>query len=90
MGFNPLVMDVRPRAGISGEHLTLTYHRSKEVPPMVFVADYSTNLVDWLTGPAYVMETDRVDLGEAERVTVRSVMPLAEQPGAYLRLRVQP
>ena len=75
---------------IGDNQLTLTYRRSKDVSPAAFFTDYSTNLVDWLTGPAHVLETERVDFGEIERVTVRAVAPVAAQPGGYLRLRVQP
>lgn len=90
MGLDPLVTDARPRMELDDDQLTLTYRRSKDVSPAAFFTDYSTNLVDWLSGPEHVLETERVDFGEIECVTVRAVVPVADQPGGYLRLRVQP
>jgi hypothetical protein len=90
MELSPLSFDLPPEPGLLDGHLTLTYRRSKAVDAAAFQGEYSTNLLEWLTGPAHVEEIQRTDGGELETVTLRSVAPLSAQPEGYLRLRVQP
>jgi glucose/arabinose dehydrogenase/mono/diheme cytochrome c family protein len=90
MESSPLSFDLPPEPGLQDGHLTLTYRRSKAVDAAAFWGEYSTNLVEWLSGPAHVEEIQRTDGGELETVTLRSVAPMSARPEGYLRLRVQP
>jgi hypothetical protein len=69
--------------------LTLTYTRAKAATDVECVAEVSTNLFEWLSGPAQTAITEVIDEGAAERVTVRSLAPVSAHLSRYLRLRLR-
>lgn len=82
----------------SGEHLTLTCRRRQQDPSLQYLPQVSLNLLDWLdntTQPAEAPVTEELSAipldaePSMELVTVRSLLPIAQTPRQFMRLKVQ-
>ena len=88
MGLNPFAFDT-PSYGLTDMHLSLGYSRSEEASDWTFAPEYSTNLFDWNSGPAWVEPFSTNLNGNLQTIWVRSVRTIHEERG-YLRLRITP
>jgi hypothetical protein len=77
-------------ADLQGQHLQMTYTRSKDAVSWIFEPQYSTNLVDWLSGTNWIEPIAIVDGPDHETITVRARRSVNDDGAGYLRLRVQP
>lgn len=67
--------------------LALALERDKSVNDVDCVAEVSSDLVNWFSGPAHAIIASVVDLGPRERVTWRDLTPVSAAAARYLRLR---
>jgi hypothetical protein len=75
---------------VSGQYyLSMTYSRDKLVNDVDCIAEVSTNLVNWSSGPSVTVVQQTVDLGTLEQVTVRDLTPVGSATHRFMRLRLQ-
>ncbi|MFO1513217.1 MAG: hypothetical protein U1F83_09950 [Verrucomicrobiota bacterium] len=70
-------------------YLAMTYTQDKLVNDVDCVAEVSTDLVNWSSGPAYSRVASIVDLGGQERITIQDMSPVANTTHHFMRLRFQ-
>ncbi|MFO1476501.1 MAG: carbohydrate binding domain-containing protein [Verrucomicrobiota bacterium] len=70
-------------------YLAFTYTHDKLVADADCVAEVSTDLVHWFSGPGYTAVHSVVDQGTTEQITVRDAAPAGTPVQHYLRLRFQ-
>jgi hypothetical protein len=70
-------------------YLAMTYLHDKLVGDVDCVAEVSSNLVNWVSGPASTKVEQTVDLGAQEQITVRDLTPAAGAQQRFMRLRFQ-
>jgi hypothetical protein len=87
---DPLEYSPGTEADLQGQHLQMTYTRSKDAVSWILEPQYSTNLVDWLSGTNWIEPIAIVDGPDHETITVRARRSVNEDGAGYLRLRVQP
>jgi hypothetical protein len=86
LGGNPWAKDYLS-AQILDDRLTLSYTRAPAASNFQFITEYSTNLVQWLSGSLWLeILTDDAETGD---MTVQSVKTIHQTPQGYLRLRIQ-
>lgn len=78
-----------PRAENVAGSLVLTYTQSKSAVDVTLSVEQSNDLQNWRTGAAYVEQTDCVDLGSVQQITVRATAPIHAATQSYLSLRVR-
>ena len=71
--------------------LSLSYRRRISAIDLLYVAEISDDLLTWNSGPTYLGETIQPDAvnPDLEVVTVHSLVPAANVPKQFLRVRVQ-
>ena len=75
---------------VSGQsYLSMTYDHDKLVNDVDCIAEVSTNLVDWSSGPSATVVQQSVDLGPLMQITVRDLTPAAGATHRFMRLRLQ-
>ncbi len=75
---------------VSGRlYLAMTYSRDKLANDVDCIAEVSTNLADWSSGPSATTVEQTMDLGTLEQVTVRDLTPVAGASHRFMRLRLQ-
>jgi hypothetical protein len=75
---------------VSGQlYLSMTYTRDKLVNDVDCIAEVSTNLMDWVSGPSATRVEQSLDLGALEQVTVRDLVPAGGATHRFMRLRFQ-
>jgi hypothetical protein len=75
---------------VSGQrYLAMTYEHDKLVNDVDCIAEVSSNLVNWVSGPTRTTVEQTVDLGALERITVRDLTPAAAASQRFMRLRFQ-
>jgi hypothetical protein len=67
----------------------MTFTHDKLVNDVDCVAEISTDLVNWSSGPAYSRVETIADLGAQERITVQDLTPVANTTQYFMRLRFQ-
>jgi hypothetical protein len=70
-------------------HLAMTYTHDKLVADVDCIAEVSTNLLNWSSGPSFTQVEQTVDLGNLERITVRDLTPVGGAQKQFMRLRFQ-
>ncbi|MBP9901715.1 MAG: hypothetical protein KBH45_09660, partial [Verrucomicrobia bacterium] len=70
-------------------HLAMTYTHDKLATDVDCVPEVSTDLVNWLSGPATARVEAIVDQGAQEQITVQDLMPVANSTHHFMRLRFQ-
>ena len=73
----------------SQQYLALTYLHDKLVKDVDCVAEVSSDLVNWVSGPAATRIEQTLDLGAQEQITVRDLTPAAGGQQRFMRLRFQ-
>ena len=68
-------------------YLAITYTHDKLVNDFDCVAEVSTDLLNWSSGPTVSRVETIVDLGAQERITVRDLVPVANATHRFMRLR---
>jgi len=71
-------------------YLAMTFIHDKLVNDVDCVAEVSTDLVNWSSGPTYSRVESIVDLGAQERITIQDLAPVANTTHHFMRLRFQP
>lgn len=75
---------------VSGQlYLAMTYSRDKLANDVDCIAEVSSNLVNWSSGPSATVMEQSVDLGTLEQVTVRDLTPVGGTTHRFMRLRLQ-
>jgi hypothetical protein len=75
---------------VSGQlYLSMTYTRDKLINDVDCIAEVSSDLTNWSSGPSATVVEQRVDLGALEQVTVRDLAPAAGVTHRFMRLRLQ-
>jgi len=75
---------------VSGQlYLSMTYTHDKLVSDVDCIAEVSTDLVTWTSGPSVTGVQQSVDLGALLQVTVRDLTPAAGATHRFMRLRLQ-
>lgn len=69
--------------------LALTYTRDPLASDVDCVAEVSTDLVNWLSGPAHTRVEEVVAQGTVEKVIVRCLAPVSSHTSQFMRLRLQ-
>ena len=69
-------------------YLSMTYTRDKLANDVDCIAEVSSNLVNWSSGPSVTVVEQSVDLGELVQVTVRDLTPAASATHRFMRLRL--
>jgi hypothetical protein len=70
-------------------YLVLTYNHDKLVTEVDCIAEVSSNLVHWSSGPAFTRTEQTNDLGTLEQLVVRDLSPVGNAPKHFMRLRLQ-
>ena len=70
-------------------YLAMTHTHDKLVNDVDCVAEVSSDLVNWSSGPAYARVESIVDLGVQERITIQDLSPVANTTHHFMRLRFQ-
>jgi Carbohydrate binding domain len=85
--------DRLPQAGLLSigdqKFLSMTCLRDKLANDVSCVGQISSNLVNWLSGPAYTASEETPDIDPLQRLTVRDLAPAGTLPARYLRLSIQ-
>ena len=68
-------------------YLAMSYTHDKLANDVDCIAEVSTDLVNWSSGPAYSQMEAVLDLGARERITVRGLLPVASATHHFMRLR---
>jgi hypothetical protein len=71
------------------QYLAMTYSRDKLANDVDCIAEVSTDLVNWSSGPSATVVEQSVDLGTLEQVTVRDLTPAGGAQQRFMRLRLQ-
>lgn len=71
------------------QYLAMTYSRDKLANDVDCIAEVSSNLVNWVSGPAWTQVGQIVDLGALEQITVRDLTPAGSAQQRFMRLRLQ-
>lgn len=71
------------------QYLAMTYSRDKLANDVDCIAEVSSNLVNWVSGPAWTQVGQIVDLGALEQITVRDLTPAGGAQQRFMRLRLQ-
>lgn len=71
------------------QYLAMTYSRDKLANDVDCIAEVSSNLVNWVSGPSATVVEQSVDLGTLEQVTVRDLTPVGGTTHRFMRLRLQ-
>jgi hypothetical protein len=91
-GLNPMRSNVPTsvsETAIVGGYLTMTYVRNKSASDVNFVAEVSSDLKNWYSGPAHTSApVVLVDDGFLQRVQVKDLTPSSSGAPRYIRLRV--
>jgi len=87
-GLNPLIHNSPPTTSSQDAtgHLALSYSSNRAATDVTIIAEGSTDLNSWSSGPDMVQEIARVQQGAVDLVTVRLVP--SNPVGGYLRVRV--
>ena len=70
-------------------HLAMTYTHDKLATDVDCIAEVSTNLLNWSSGPSFTQVEQTVDLGNLEQITVRDLTPVGGTQKHFMRLRFQ-
>jgi hypothetical protein len=70
------------------DYLSFSYRCDPLATDVVCNAEVSSNLLNWVSGPAYVAET-RTPVGALQQVVARDLTPVPDAPARYMRLRLQ-
>jgi hypothetical protein len=70
-------------------YAALNYTRLKHAEDVAYYPEITPDLANWLSGPDYLQEAERTDLGLSELVTVRDRTPLGAIGRRFLRLKVE-
>jgi hypothetical protein len=88
LAFDQLV-DQTTVAHLGEDYPALTFLKRTNEPDLEYVTQISTDLVTWNEGGGHLIESSAVDLGDGFTfVTVRSVIPVSDAEGQFLRLKV--
>ena len=68
----------------------MTYLHDKLVTDVDCIAEVSSNLAGWVSGPNFTKVEKTVDLGAQEQITVRDLTAAGGAQGRFMRLRFQP
>lgn len=68
-------------------YLAMSYTHDKLANDVDCIAELSTDLVNWSSGPTYSQVEAVLDLGAQERITVRGLLPVASATHHFMRLR---
>lgn len=79
---NPLT----PR--VQNDCVTITHTKSKSATDAALTTEWSTDLVNWQSGPAYLRQTSVVDQGAIQLITVQAITPVSSNTSGFVRLRV--
>jgi hypothetical protein len=92
-GSTPAAADGLPSgdllAGGGRLYLAMTYTHDKLAADVDCIAEVSTNLLNWSSGPSFTQVAQTVDLGALEQITVRDLTPADSTPKRFMRLRFQ-
>jgi hypothetical protein len=70
-------------------YLAMTFTHDKLAHDVDCVAEVSSDLVNWFSGPNYSQVEGIADLGAQERITLRDLTPVANTTNHFMRLRFQ-
>ena len=89
LGLSPTLPDANPFSPVvTNGFFQITFSKSKSAVDVSLVVEWSPDLVNWFSGPAYTQEVETVDAGTIQWVTVRALSPPVAQGGGFLRVRV--
>lgn len=73
------------------DFLAITYTRNVDRPDIVLRVEFSTDLVDWVSGPAITAPVlpPVVHADGTERLTEACLIPIGTGLGQYLRIRIE-
>ena len=77
-----------PKAAITSGYFTLTFTRFKAAGDISLVAEVSTDLQTWNSGPGYTEQVQTIDNGAIETMTVRETAPIAVAGQGFMRLKI--
>jgi hypothetical protein len=70
-------------------YLAMTFFHDKLANDVDCVAEVSSDLVNWVSGPTWTKVEQSADLGALEQITVRDLTPAAGAQQRFMRLRFQ-
>ncbi len=73
--------------GVQGGYFTLTYPQATAAVDVTIALQYSTDLKNWQSGPAYFQQTGSVNLGGTNLVTMQAATPVNAAARAYVRMQ---
>jgi len=93
LGGDPTVADrwsILPILSVEDQKLVLTVTRPVGLPDILYIFEYSSDLMDWQSGQEHVTLDEPVANGDGtETVVARSVATVAADARGFLRLRVE-
>ena len=85
--FSQLSRDRMPQIEFMDGHLVLRFRRKPGISDLDYQIQYSTDLVDWKTGAAYVENISRsLAPDDPSAVIYRSKAPMNQVPAASMRV----
>jgi hypothetical protein len=91
LGLNPRQPDVagRPAVGLVAGYFMVQYTRPKTVTDVSLILEWSVDLVHWSRAEDALAPFSVSDEGNVQRITLRSIAPVSEQPVGFLRFSAQ-
>ena len=85
MGDNPSIQTVTENG-----QLSIDYTRNLSADDIIYTVEVSRDMVTWQSGNSFTRTIDQQPPGPdgTSLILVRSLIPLADEPRQYLRLRV--
>ncbi len=88
LGLAPKALHPNPfTPSVQSGYLTISYTKSKSAADVALTIDWSTDLVNWQSGPAYLQQTSVEDQGATQLITLQASTPLSAGPSGFLRVR---
>ncbi len=88
LGHSPKSADANPfLPSVTNDFFQISFLQSKTATDVTLIGEWSPDLRNWFAGTNYVQLASTVDQGTNQWNTLRAVLPVATNTGAFFRLR---
>ncbi len=88
LGLSPTAPDANPFSPVvTNNSFQITFSQSKSTVDVTLTPEWSPDLLNWFSGPAYLIQTSCVDAGAIQWITMRTSSAVSTNSTGFLRIR---
>ena len=88
LGLSPTAPDANPFSPVvTNNSFQMTFSQSKSAVDVTLTPEWSPDLLNWFSGPAYLIETSCVDAGAIQWITMQTSSAVSTNSTGFLRVR---